>query len=136
MLDFDKNDRAKLRQIIETHPMDLLAITIKSNAEDVPRRYDITVVYGMGIIKGDKKLLYCETKSTFSVDLQREIESMNDAPITGLIMLACEAAGSTRAYMQSITPGDPFNGFLMALSWGLFPFEAENSSQRFLSSRN
>lgn len=136
MLDFDKNDRAKLRKTVETYGMDLLAITIKPNAEDVPRRYDITVVYGMGIKEGDTKLLYCETKSIFAVDLQREIQTMDDAPIDGLIMLACEAAGSTRAYMQSITPGEPFNGFLLGLGWGLFPFEAENSSRRFLSSKN
>lgn len=136
MLDFDPEDRAKIRLYTENFGIDMVSIQIKKPAKDVPNRYDVDVIYGMGIKEGDKKWLFIETLSSFSIDLEREILSMSDAPISGLMMLACEAAGSTRAFMQSLTVGEPFSGFLLGLGWGMFPMEAKRSVQKFLSNRS
>ncbi len=124
--------QAKKTLSIKENILELLSFGIE--ILDVPRRYKVNLAFLVEVTDKGKKVLKCETGTVFHVDLQREILSPADFPITGFEKLACEAAAHNRVYLFQLTNNAPM-GLLIPTPLEQFPKTIRDGLLEFLRLR-
>lgn len=79
--------------------------------KNIPVRYDVLIVHHSWVGSEIADIFYMETRSGFTVDLEREITTPEDFPVSLTKTLVIIATSNTRTYLGLLSSSSPIGPF-------------------------